>query len=157
MKILNNLKEKIAENSEYIDLKITAYFADRLGVGDVKTINALGTDGEFTFNQKVNLFCELLPLSHIDKAKFKVYLRIHNETFENTELSHSDPYFSKLNNYHPFLFNNYVEYKEFLSTEEKLTFAINQLIDDVALLTPYYIKKPKIYYNKNVGITLPLI
>lgn len=157
MKILNNLKEKIAENSEYIDVKITAYFADRLGVEDVNTINALGTDGEFTFNQKVNLFCELLPLTNIDKAKFKVYLRIHNETFENTDLLTPDPYFSKLNSYHPFLFNNYVEDKEFLSIEEKLTFAIHQLIDDVVLLTPHYIKKPKIYYNKNVGITLPLI
>ena len=153
--MLTNLRKKIAQNSEIIDQKISIYFADRLGVKDVKTINALGTDGDLTFNQKVNLFCELLPLSKIDKAKFKVFIIINNEFVLNDETLMNDEYFFNLKSYHPFLFNIYIEDNEFLSIKEKLTFAIHQLIDDVVRLTPYYIEKPKIYYNKNVGITLP--
>ena len=155
MKMLTNLRNKITQNSEIIDQKISVYFADRLGVKDVKTINALGIDGDFTFSQKVNLFCELLPLSKIDKAKFKVFLKINNEFVYNDEILINDQYFYSLKSYHPFLFNTYIEDRDFLSIKEKLTFVIYQLIDDVVRLTPYYIEKPKIYYNKNVGITLP--
>lgn len=153
--MLTNLRKNIVQNSEIIDQKISIYFADRLGVKDVKTINALGTDGDLTFNQKVNLFCELLPLSKIDMAKFKVFLKINNEFVLNDEILMNDEYFYNLKSYHPFLFNTYIEDNEILSIKEKLSFAIHQLIDDVVRLTPYYIKKPKIYYNKNVGITLP--
>lgn len=155
MKMLTDLRKKFAHNSKIIDEKISSYFADRLGVTDVETINALGTDGDFTFNQKVNLFCELLPLTKIDKAKFKVFLQITNEFVLNDddfELSNAD---LELNNYHPFLINTYSVGMDAHSIKEKLTFAVHRLIDDVVMLIPYYIEKPKIYYNKNVGITLP--
>ncbi len=155
MKMLTNLSKKIIQNSEIIDQKISVYFADRLGVKDVKTINALGADGDLTFSQKVNLFCELLPLAKIDIAKFKVFLKINNEFILNDEILINDQYFYNLKSYHPFLFNTYIKDRDFLSIKEKLTFVIYQLIDDVVRLTPYYIEKPKIYYNKNVGITLP--
>ena len=153
--MLTNLRKKITHNSKIIDQKISMYFADRLGVNDVKTINALGTDGDLTFNQKVNLFCELLPLTKIDKAKFKVFLKINNEIVLHDDELTFDQDFSNINNYYPFLFNTYLDDNHFSSMKEKLDFAIHKLIDDVARLTLYYIEKPKIYYNKNVGITLP--
>ena len=153
--MLTDLRKKIAHNSEIIDQKISMHFADRLGVNDIKTINALGTDGCLTFSQKVNLFCELLPLTKIDKAKFKVFLKINNEIVINDDVLTFDQDFSYLTKYYPFLFNTYLDDNLFSSTKEKLDFAIHKLIDDVARLTPHYIEKPKIYYNKNVGITLP--
>ena len=139
--MLTNLRKNIVQNSEIIDQKISIYFADRLGVKDVKTINALGTDGDLTFNQKVNLFCELLPLSKIDMAKFKVFLKINNEFVLNDEILMNDEYFYNLKSYHPFLFNTYIEDNEILSIKEKLSFAIHQLIDDVVRLTPYLYQK----------------
>ena len=55
--MLNDLTPKIIESSEVIDEMISQYFANRLGVKDPKTINALGKDGKLTFNQKIELFC----------------------------------------------------------------------------------------------------
>jgi len=153
--MLTDLRKKIDENTKSIDFAISKYFAHRLGVKDVKTINALGNNGDLTFVQKVNIFCDIMPLSKIDNAKLKVYTKINNEIVLNNDILTYDEYFSNLNSYHPFLFNTYLKNEELLSNREKLTFAIHQLIDDVAMLTDAYIKKPQIYYNKNVGITLP--
>ena len=145
----------IDKNTKIIDLAISKFFAQRLGVKDVKTINALGIDGELTFNQKVNIFCDIMPLSKIDSAKLKVYTKINNEIVLNNEILNYDEYFSNLNCYHPFLFNTYLASEDLISIKEKLTFAIHLLIDDVVKLTDEYIKKPQVYYNKNVGIILP--
>jgi len=153
--MLTDLRIKIDENTKAIDLAISKYFANRLGVKDVKTINALGINGDLTFNQKVNIFCDIMPLTKIDKAKLKVYTKINNEIVLDNDITTYDQYFSNLNCYHPFLFNTYLKSDEIISIKEKLTFAIHQLIDDVVKLTDEYIKKPQIYYNKNVGITLP--
>ncbi len=155
MKMLTDLRKKIDENTKIIDLAITKYFANRLGVKDVKTINALGIDGDLTFNQKVTIFCDIMPLSKIDHAKLKVYTKINNEIVLNTDILTHDEYFSNLNSYHPFLFNTYLKSEDLVSVKEKLSFTIHQLIDDVVRLTHDYINKPQIYYNKNVGITLP--
>jgi len=155
MKMLTDLRKKIAHNSEIIDDKISSYFADRLGVTDLETINALGTDGDFNFHQKVNLFIELLPLTKIDRAKFKVFLQITNELILNDDIFGFDNGNFEFNNYHPFLINTYSVDMEKHSLKEKLTFAVHRLIDDVVVLIPHYIAKPKIYYNKNVGIKLP--
>ncbi len=153
--MLTDLRKKIDENTKILDLAISKYFANRLGVKDIKTINALGMDGDLTFTQKVNIFCDIMPLSKIDNAKLKVYTKINNEIVLNDDILTYDQYFSNLNCYHPFLFNTYLEEDDLLSIKEKLTFTIHQLIDDVVTLTDEYIKKPQIYYNKNVGITLP--
>ncbi len=155
MKMLTDLRKKIDENTKVLDLSISKYFANRLGVKDIKTINALGINGDLTFNQKINIFCDIMPLTKIDKAKLKVYTKINNEIVLNDDILTYDEYFSNLNCYHPFLFNTYLKENDVLSIKEKLTFAIHQLIDDVIKLTDEYIKKPQIYYNKNVGITLP--
>jgi hypothetical protein len=155
MKMLTDLRKKIDENTKVLDYTISKYFANRLGVKDVKTINALGIDGELTFNQKVNIFCDIMPLSKIDSAKLKVYTKINNEIVLNDDVLTYDQYFSNLNCYHPFLFNTYLESDNLISIKEKLTFVIHRLIDDVVELTDVYIKKPQVYYNKNVGITLP--
>ncbi len=153
--MLTDLRKKIDENTKVLDFTISTYFANRLGVKDVKTINALGIDGELTFNQKVNIFCDIMPLSKIDSAKLKVYTKINNEIVLNNDVLTYDQYFSNLNCYHPFLFNTYLESDDLVSIKEKLTSAIHLLIDDVVKLTEEYIKKPQVYYNKNVGITLP--
>lgn len=153
--MLTDLRKKIDENTKAIDFAISKYFANRLGVKDVKTIDALGINGDLTFTQKVNIFCDILPLTKIDEAKLKVYTKINNEIVLNNDILTYDQYFSNLNCYHPFLFNTYLTESDVLSIKEKLTFAIHQLIDDVVKLTDTYIKKPQVYYNKNVGITLP--
>ena len=153
--MLTDLRLKIDENTKDIDLAISKYFANRLGVKDVKTINALGIDGNLTFSQKVTIFCDIMPLTKIDKAKLKVYTKINNEIVLNNDVLTYDQYFSNLNRYHPFLFNTYLKSDKIISLKEKLTFTIHQLIDDVVELTETYIRKPQIYYNKNVGITLP--
>ncbi|MCF6348916.1 MAG: hypothetical protein L3J20_11555 [Flavobacteriaceae bacterium] len=155
MKMLTDLRKKIDENTKIIDFAISKYFANRLGVKDTKTIDALGINGNLTFTQKVNIFCDILPLTKIDEAKLKVYTKVNNEIVLNNDILTYDQYFSNLNCYHPFLFNTYLEENDVLSIKEKLTFAIHQLIDDVVRLTDEYIKKPQVYYNKNVGITLP--
>ncbi len=153
--MLTDLRKKIDENTKIIDFAISKYFANRLGVKDIKTIDALGINGDLTFTQKVNIFCDILPLTKIDEAKLKVYTKINNEIVLNNDILTYDQYFSNLNCYHPFLFNTYLEENDVLSIKEKLTFTIHQLIDDVVKLTDEYIKKPQVYYNKNVGITLP--
>lgn len=153
--MLTDLRKKINENTKDIDLTISKYFASRLGLKDVKTINALGVDGNLTFNQKVTMFCDIMRMTKIDSAKFKVYTKINNEIALNDGILSYDDYFSNLNYYHPFLFNTYIENDDLISVKEKLTFAIHRLIDDVVKLTDEYIKKPKVYYHKNVGIMLP--
>lgn len=153
--MLTDLQEKIIENTDVVDEMISRYLASRLGVNDVKTIDALGASGNLTFNEKIALFCNLMPLSKIDKAKFKVYSKINNEILLNRDVLSSDNYFSDLNRYHPFLFNTYLENKDDLSIKEKLKFAINQIIDDVVKLTSHYIDRPQIYYSKKVGVLLP--
>ena len=94
MKMLTDLRKKIVENTQIIDFAISKYFANRLGVKDIKTINALGIDGNLTFNQKVNLFCEIMPLTKIDSAKLKVYTKINNEIVINGDILTFDEYFS---------------------------------------------------------------
>ena len=153
--MLANLKKKIEENTYAIDLAISKYFANRLGVKDVKTINALGIDGDLTFSQKINIFCDIMPLTKIDNAKLKVYTKINNELVHDNDVLIHDENSSKLNCYYPFLFNSYLVEDNLLTIKEKVNFAISQLADDVIRLTNEYIKKPQIYYNKNVGITLP--
>lgn len=154
--MLTDLKKNIIENTKIIDLAISKYFANRLGVNTIDTINALGINGDLTFNKKVNMFCDIMPLTKIDKAKLKVYTKINNEIVLNKDNLTFEEYFLHLRSYHPFLFNTYLKSSDqHLSIQEKLTFTIQKLIYDVVRLTHAYIKKPKIYYNKNVGITLP--
>ncbi|HHC79746.1 MAG TPA: hypothetical protein ENK46_07680 [Flavobacteriia bacterium] len=153
--MLTDLIKKIDENTEVIDYAVSKYFAKRLGVKDVKTIDALGTDGNLTFGQKINIFCDIMPLTKIDNAKFKVYSKINSEILQNDEFLAHPHSLSNLKSYSPFLFNTYLISNEISTAKEKLIFAIQQLADDVVRLTDEYIKKPKIYYNKNVGITLP--
>ena len=43
MKMLTDLRKKIVENTQIIDFAISKYFANRLGVKDIKTIIALET------------------------------------------------------------------------------------------------------------------
>ena len=154
--MLNDLTPKIIESSEVIDEMISQYFANRLGVKDTKTINALGKDGKLTFNQKIELFCDIIPLSKIDKSKFKVFTKINNEILlmdqENSkELDSLDSFTC----YMPFLLNTYLENDDLISIKEKLHQSINLLIEDIKEITKQQINKPQVYYNKKVGIILP--
>lgn len=155
MKVLSDLNEKINHTTGVIDSMISQYFANRLGVKDVKVINALGHDGQLTFTQKVELFCEIARLSKIDRAKLKIYTRINNEMLLGKDIFSTDGYFSGSSCYSPFLFNVYLEDADKKTIQQKLTFAIDQLMEDVVSLTEQYVSKPQIYYNKNVGIKLP--
>ena len=153
--MLNDLQENVRQNTMVIDQMISKYLANRLGVNDVQTINALGTKGHLSLKEKFGLFSDLMNMSKIDRAKFKVYNKINEEVLLQNDLLSSNNYFSNLNCYHPFLFNTYLLEKDVLSIKEKLKFAIEQLIDDVVKLTAHYIDKPKVYYNKKVGVLLP--
>ena len=119
MKMLTDLRKKIAHNSVIIDENISSYFADRLGVKDIQTIHALGTDGDFTFSEKVNLFCELLPVTKIDKAKFKVFLQINNELLLNNDIIESEKRDFEKKSYYLFLINTYLVDNGVLSIKEK--------------------------------------
>ncbi|MCB0473658.1 MAG: hypothetical protein KDC69_05820 [Flavobacteriaceae bacterium] len=155
MKVLSDLNEKINHTTGVIDSMISQYFANRLGVKDVKVINALGHDGQLTFTQKVELFSEIARLSKIDRAKLKIYTRINNEMLLGKDIFSTDGYFSGSSCYSPFLFNVYLEDADKKTIKQKLIFAIDQLMEDVVSLTEQYVSKPQIYYNKNVGIKLP--
>ncbi|MBT8385361.1 MAG: hypothetical protein KJO83_06600 [Bacteroidia bacterium] len=155
MKMLNDLREEIVINTSLIDDMISRFLANRLGVNDVKTINALGTEGALTFKEKVTLFCDVIPISKIDKAKFKVFIKIYYEFLLDNSPDASNNQLIQLQNYYPFLFNTYLVSESITSIKEKLIFAVQRLINDVVNITTGYIVKPQIYYNKEVGITLP--
>ena len=154
MKMLNDLREEIVINTSLIDDMISRFLANRLGVDDIKTINALGTEGTLSFKEKVTLFCDVIPISKIDKAKFKVFTKIYYELLLNNS-DESNNQLIPLQNYYPFLFNMYLVNESITSIKEKLIFAMQRLINDVVNITTGYIVKPQVYYNKEVGITLP--
>jgi hypothetical protein len=153
--MLNALRIKIKEKVAYIDNNISRYFADRLGVKDIKTIEALGKDGQLTFDKKIDLFCRIMPLTKMEKSKFKVFTKINNDLVINNDILTYDRYCSDQYNYQSFLYNTYLNDDVLFSNKEKITFVIEKLIDDVMELTLEYIEKPKIYYSKDVGILLP--
>ncbi|MCB0458946.1 MAG: hypothetical protein R2821_13280 [Flavobacteriaceae bacterium] len=154
--MLNDLTPKIIESSEVIDEMISQYFANRLGVKDPKTINALGKDGKLTFNQKIELFCDIIPLSKIDKSKFKVFTKINNEILLMDQENSKDlDSLDSFTCYTPFLLNTYLESDDLISVKEKLHQSINLLIEDIKEITRLQINKPQVYYNKKVGIILP--
>ena len=149
------LREKVKERSESIELKITNYFAKRLGVDNNKTIDALGKNGKLSFIEKLNLFSEMMFLSKIESSKLNIFSKIYDEIVLQNKLTTYDEYFTKEKSYLSFLFNVYLESEVIFSIEDKFNFVINQLLKDIDLLTTYHIKKPQIYYNENTGIKLP--
>jgi len=155
MKMLNDLREEIVINTSLIEDMISRFLANRLGVNDIKTINALGTEGNLTFKEKVTLFCDVIPISKIDKAKYKVFTKIYYELLPDYSPETSNNQLIQLQNYYPFLFNTYLVNESITSIKEKLIFAVQRLINDVVNMTTGFIVKPQIYYNKEVGITLP--
>lgn len=152
--MLSDLSLNITEASRTIDHMVTRYFANRLGVKDNSTINALGKDGKLTFNQKIELFCDIIPLSKIDKSKFKVFTKIHNEILLHQESPEMDS-LDFFNCYTPFLVNTYLEDKDLQTFNEKLELSIYTLIEDLKQIAEYHLTKPPIFYNKKVGIVLP--
>ncbi len=149
------LREKVKERSASIELKITNYFAQKLDVEDVKTIDALGKDGKMSFIEKINLFSEMMVLSKIESSKLSVFSKIYEETVLQNKLTTYDEYFSKEKSYLSFLFTIYLESDVIFSIEEKFNFVVNQLLKDVDLLTTYHIEKPQIYFHKKIGVKLP--
>jgi len=147
--MISKLEKKVVENTNIIEDIILKYFLKKLEVNEVNTINTLITNNKFTFSNKINLFCDLIHMSTIDVAKFKVYTKINNEVILNNDSLKSD-YFKNLNTYYPFLINTYLATEDVISNQQKLTFAINLLIDDVVKLTKDYTEKPQTYFQKKV-------
>ncbi|HBK71548.1 MAG TPA: hypothetical protein DDZ39_07840 [Flavobacteriaceae bacterium] len=147
--MITKLEKQVVKSTELIDKMITTYFIKKLGKKEIKIINSLIDLGKFDFNKKVILFCELVHMSSINSAKFKVYTKINNEVVLNDNLLNPN-YLKSLNNYFPFLVNTYLSSEDVLSLQQKLTFAINLLIDDVVKLTKTHTENPEIYYQKKV-------
>ena len=155
MKILSDLNDKVLHTTELLDSLISRYFANRLGVKDIQVINALSSDGYLTLTRKIELFCDIAHLSKIDRAKLKVFSKINNDILLGKDVISPEDYYSGLSCYSPFLFNIYLEDEDVQTIKQKLTFAIDQLMEDVVALTEEYSSRPQIYFNKNVGIKLP--
>ncbi len=147
--MVTELEKQVVKSTEIIDKMISTFFIKKLGKKEIKIINSLIDLGKFKFSQKVNLFCDLVHMSSINAAKFKVYTKINNEVVLNDNLLNPS-YLKSLNNYFPFLVNTYLSTEDALSLQQKLSFAINLLIDDVVKLTKTHTEKPEIYYQKKV-------
>ncbi len=147
--MITKLEKQVVISTELIDKMISTFFINKLGEKEIKIINSLTDLGKFNFNHKVNLFCDLVHMSSINAAKFKVYTKINNEVVLNDNLLNPS-YLKGLNNYFPFLVNTYLLTEDAFSIQQKLTFAINSLIDDVVKLTKVHTEKPEIYYQKKV-------
>lgn len=145
--MITELEKKVSKNTLLIDELLTKYFANNLGKNDLKTINSLNTIGKFSFGQKIKLFSDLVTMSKLDRAKFKVYAKINNDLINNDLLDSS--YFDSIRNYHPFLMNTYLNGSEVSSLKEKLLFAIDLFSNDIINLTKIYSEKPQIYYQKS--------
>jgi len=147
--MITTLEKKVVNSTELIDKMISTFFINKLGKKEIKIINSLIDLGKFNFNQKVNLFCDLVHMSSINAAKFKVYTKINDEVVLNDNLLNPS-YLKSLTNYFPFLVNTYLSTEEVLSLQQKITFSINLLIDDVVKLTKIHTEKSEIYYQKKV-------
>jgi len=147
--MITKLEKQVVKSTELIDKMISTYFINKLGKKEIKIINSLIDLGKFNFNKKVILFCELVQMSSFNAAKFKVYTKINNEVVLNNNLLNPN-YLKSLNNYFPFLVNTYLTTEEALSLQQKITTAINLLIDDIVKLTKVHTEKPEIYYQKKV-------
>lgn len=144
--MITELEKKVNGNTSLIDELITKYLLQHLGTNDKKTIINLNANGKFSFGQKVKLFCDIVTMSKIDKAKFKVYTKINNDLNSNDILNPA--YFQNMKNYHTFLINTYSPPTDTNSLQEKLFSATNMLSNNIVRLTQIYSEKPQVYYKK---------
>ncbi len=142
------LEKKVRENTLLIDQLISNYFLNHLSKKDVQTINGLTANNQFTFNQKVKLFCDVVTMSNIDQAKFKVYAKITADLENNDILNPA--YFQNIRNYHTFLMNTYSAASDSNSTQVKLFSATSRLSNNIVRLTQVYTEKPQIYAQKGL-------
>ncbi|MDY7394343.1 hypothetical protein UMM65_03760 [Aureibaculum sp. 2210JD6-5] len=146
--MITELEKKVGENTSLIDELITKYLLQHLGTNDKKTISDLNAKNKFSFGQKIKLFCDLVTMSKMDKAKFKVYAKINNDLNDNDILNPA--YFQNIRNYHTFLINTYSTPSDTNSLQEKLFSATNRLSNNIVRLTQIYTEKPQIYYQKKL-------
>jgi len=146
--MITELEKKVRENTSHIDELITKYLIQHLRTNDKKTIIDLNANGKLSFGQKVKLFCDIVTMSKIDKAKFKVYAKINNDLIKNDILN--PVYFQNIKNYHTFLINTYSIPSDTSSLQERLFSATNRLSNNIVRLTQIYTEKPQIYYQKRV-------
>lgn len=144
--MITELEKKVRENTSLIDKLISNYFLKNLPKKDAQTIASLMTNGKFSFNQKIKLFCDLATMPKLDKAKFKVYAKINNDLSNNDILNPA--YFENIRNYHTFLINTYSTPSETHSQQEKLFSATNRLSNNIVRLTQIYTEKPQLYFKK---------
>lgn len=144
--MITELEKKVSKNTLLIEGLLTNYFVKNLEGNDLKTITTLNANGKISFGQKVKLFSDLVTMSKLDKAKFKVYAKINNDLINNDILDSS--YFDSIRNYHPFLMNTYLVGLEVSSLKEKLLYTIDSFSNDIVKLTKIYAEKPQIYYQK---------
>ena len=144
--MISELEKTIATTSSQIDALISKYFLKNLKKSDSNTFAKLNTNGSYSFGEKIKLFCDLVTISNLDKAKFKVYAKINSDMATDNVLHPN--YLNNINNYYPFLMNTYCTSSEMNTIQEKLFSSIDLLAGDVFNLIKMYTEKPQIYYHK---------
>ncbi len=144
--MISELEKKVRENTLIIEELIFNYFLKNLRKKDLQTVTSLISKDKFTFNKKVKLFCDLVTMTKMDKAKFKVYAKINND-FKNNDIL-NPAYFQNIKKYHAFLINTYSTVSDSNSQQEKLFSATNRLSNNIVRLTQIYTEKHEIYYQK---------
>ena len=144
--MITELEKIFRENTLLIDELISKYFLKNLPKKDLKTATFLMSKDSFTFNQKIKLFCDLVRMSKLDKAKFKVFTKINYDLNNNDILNPS--YFHNIRTYHTFLLNTYSTPTDTNTLQEKLFSATNRLSNNIVRLTQIYSEKPQIYQQK---------
>lgn len=140
------LEKKVSENTLRIDELISNYFLKKITKKDFQQAVTISSDDELTFNQKVNLFCDMVNMSTLDKAAFRVYIKINNDLISDNL---SDPdYFKNIKNYHTFLLNTYSTPTNTNSIPEQLFVATHRLSNNIVRLTQIYAEKPQIKHKK---------
>ena len=147
MSILEGVKEEFFYTTFNIDNLISKYLIKRLGVNDIKTINALGLKGKKAFNKRLHLLMQIKSISPHKKKKLDIYAKLYQALMLKKDmLVASEDDFT-------FLTENYPQ-KDSLDTSKKVGKILTDFVLDVQYTIEMMSKIPtiKVVNEKNNSV-----
>ncbi len=150
--LLKEVKQKLQNASVKIDQTISNYLTSRLGINNINTINSLTINGKGTYNDRLDLLLKVSDLSNIERGKMTVFTDLCKRFSNLTYVHNLIQCFHLMPSNAHFLFIMYPQ-KQQLTKEEKMKFAIYELIEDVKQIIDLHttIHKIKIIENEDVA------
>jgi len=128
--LLKEVKQKLQNASVKIDLTISNYLTNRLGIDNIDTINSLTLNGKGTYDDRLDLLLKVSNLTNIEQGKITVFKDLCKRFSNLTYLENLKQCFHLMPSNAHFLFVIYPQ-KSDISTEDIIKSVIFELIEDV--------------------------